>query len=184
MNLEPLGSNPDALTTTARGQIMTTVMCLRYLRGRALLLEHLPYIETLSISRIRRNLIRTAFLLKTLRVDTLTGTFLYAGSRNCIGQRFAMLDMKSTVSKELRTFKLLPGSSTNTMEELTTEVERGSTGRRHLRGVAGWEGAVVSPGVCVCVEGVSKLRGGGGGARGVVSLIFSVSEGWAATRVM
>nr|CAD7402228.1 unnamed protein product [Timema cristinae] len=45
-----------------------------------------------------------------------------AGPRNCIGQRFAMLEMKSTVSKVLRTFKLLPGSSTNTMEELTTEL--------------------------------------------------------------
>nr|CAD7416098.1 unnamed protein product [Timema poppensis] len=44
-----------------------------------------------------------------------------AGSRNCIGQRFAMLEMKSTVSKVLRTFKLLPGSSTNTIEEITAE---------------------------------------------------------------
>nr|CAD7256508.1 unnamed protein product [Timema shepardi] len=45
-----------------------------------------------------------------------------AGSRNCIGQRFAMLEMKSTVSKVLRTFKLLPGSSTNTIEEITAEL--------------------------------------------------------------
>nr|CAD7194208.1 unnamed protein product [Timema douglasi] len=45
-----------------------------------------------------------------------------AGSRNCIGQRFAMLEMKSTISKVLRTFKLLPGSSTNTIEEITSEL--------------------------------------------------------------
>lgn len=31
-----------------------------------------------------------------------------AGSRNCIGQKFAMLEIKSTVSKILRNFKLLP----------------------------------------------------------------------------
>nr|CAD7461036.1 unnamed protein product [Timema tahoe] len=45
-----------------------------------------------------------------------------AGSRNCIGQRFAMLEMKSTISKVLRTFKLLPGSSTNNIEEITAEL--------------------------------------------------------------
>ncbi|KAF2895541.1 hypothetical protein ILUMI_10635 [Ignelater luminosus] len=31
-----------------------------------------------------------------------------AGPRNCIGQRFAMLEMKSTISKVLRNFELLP----------------------------------------------------------------------------
>lgn len=31
-----------------------------------------------------------------------------AGSRNCIGQKFAMLEMKSTISKILRNFELLP----------------------------------------------------------------------------
>lgn len=31
-----------------------------------------------------------------------------AGPRNCIGQKFAMLEVKATVSKILRTFKLLP----------------------------------------------------------------------------
>lgn len=31
-----------------------------------------------------------------------------AGPRNCIGQKFAMLEMKSTVSKVLRHFELLP----------------------------------------------------------------------------
>ena len=31
-----------------------------------------------------------------------------AGPRNCIGQKFAILEMKSTVSKMLRHFELLP----------------------------------------------------------------------------
>lgn len=31
-----------------------------------------------------------------------------AGPRNCIGQKFAMLEMKSTISKMLRHFELLP----------------------------------------------------------------------------
>ncbi|KAK7792766.1 hypothetical protein R5R35_004879 [Gryllus longicercus] len=33
-----------------------------------------------------------------------------AGPRNCIGQKFAMMEMKSTISKVLRNFKLSPGS--------------------------------------------------------------------------
>nr|CAD7588092.1 unnamed protein product [Timema genevievae] len=41
-----------------------------------------------------------------------------AGPRNCIGQKFAMLEMKTVVSKVLRSYKLLPGSTTNKMEEL------------------------------------------------------------------
>lgn len=31
-----------------------------------------------------------------------------AGSRNCIGQKFAMFEMKSTISKILRNFEVLP----------------------------------------------------------------------------
>ncbi|KAK7871480.1 hypothetical protein R5R35_010202 [Gryllus longicercus] len=34
-----------------------------------------------------------------------------AGPRNCIGQRFAMMEMKSLVSKVLRYYKLLPGTT-------------------------------------------------------------------------
>ncbi|CAG2058228.1 unnamed protein product [Timema podura] len=35
-----------------------------------------------------------------------------------MGQKFAMLEMKTVVSKVLRSYKLLPGSTTNKMEEL------------------------------------------------------------------
>nr|CAD7432284.1 unnamed protein product [Timema monikensis] len=45
-----------------------------------------------------------------------------AGARNCIGQKFAMLEMKSMVSKVLRNYRLLPGSTTNKMEELVGEI--------------------------------------------------------------
>nr|CAD7608331.1 unnamed protein product [Timema genevievae] len=45
-----------------------------------------------------------------------------AGARNCIGQKFAMLEMKATVSKVLRSYRLLPGSTTNKMEELVGDL--------------------------------------------------------------
>ncbi|KAJ8888509.1 hypothetical protein PR048_008000 [Dryococelus australis] len=38
------------------------------------------------------------------------------------GQKFAMLEMKATISKMLRNFKMLPGSTTNKFEELVGEL--------------------------------------------------------------
>ena len=42
------------------------------------------------------------------KIAAFASTPFSAGPRNCIGQKFAMLEMKSTVSKVLRHFELLP----------------------------------------------------------------------------
>ncbi|XP_057669996.1 cytochrome P450 4c3-like [Diorhabda carinulata] len=52
------------------------------------------------------------FIPERFSEDDYTTPYKYipfsAGSRNCIGQKFAMLEMKSTISKVLRNFELLP----------------------------------------------------------------------------
>lgn len=49
-----------------------------------------------------------------------------AGSRNCIGQKFALLEMKSTISKLLRYYELLPmGDAPITSSELVLRSKNG-----------------------------------------------------------
>lgn len=49
-----------------------------------------------------------------------------AGARNCIGQKFAMLEVKSAVSKILRHFELLPvGDEPEVVSELVLRTKNG-----------------------------------------------------------
>lgn len=50
-----------------------------------------------------------------------------AGPRNCIGQKFAILEMKSTISKILRHFELLPlGENLRPVLSIILRSENGS----------------------------------------------------------
>ncbi|KAJ8981725.1 hypothetical protein NQ317_003790, partial [Molorchus minor] len=53
-----------------------------------------------------------------------------AGPRNCIGRKFAMLEMKSCVSKILRNFELTPASSEYTLELVSEIVLKSKNGVR------------------------------------------------------
>ncbi|EFA09279.1 cytochrome P450 4c3 isoform X2 [Tribolium castaneum] len=51
-----------------------------------------------------------------------------AGPRNCIGQKFAMLEMKSTVSKVLRQYKLLPTTPQHELELVGETILKSTNG--------------------------------------------------------
>lgn len=50
------------------------------------------------------------------------------GSRNCIGQRYAMLEMKTTLIKLISNFKILPGESLKQLRVKTDLVLRPDKG--------------------------------------------------------
>lgn len=57
----------------------------------------------------------------TFFVCELTKIFkfpVFKGSRNCVGQKFAMLEIKSTVSKVLRNFRLSVAENYSTLDSL------------------------------------------------------------------
>lgn len=48
------------------------------------------------------------FEIENNKTNSFNFTPFSAGKRNCIGQKYGMLEMKSTISKVLRHFELLP----------------------------------------------------------------------------
>lgn len=56
-----------------------------------------------------------------------------AGARNCIGQKYAMLELKATLGKILRRFKLAPSPYEKDKVELAAELVLISTTGFHIR---------------------------------------------------